>query len=526
TLVLERNLLEGLNTNQDIDANLTLIMEDIFSAAEQSIPNTIVTIRPSEHPWIRCQIKKHIRQHRHFYRKFKRTSNIFFWEKYRAIRNKIVNEVRKSKNDYLDKLDRALSTENVDTKMFWKTAKQFLNSSTPTSEIPTLTMNNEYADGDLKKAGMLLNYFASQTIINDDNKDIPNTLPSGSPLHSIEISIQDVKDVLQNLNLKKKACSPDLVSPHLLRGASVLAEPLSILFNRSLVNGYFPPPWKDANVIPIHKKDDKSIPSNYRPISLLSLVGKAMERCIHKHLYNYAIENEILTPLQSGFIKGDSTTFQLIHTYHSFCEAVDSGKEVRTIFCDISKAFDRVWHRGLLHKLSSIGCSNSVVRWFLSYLSGRKQRVVINGQASEWATIRAGVPQGSILGPLLFLIYINDIVIDIGANIRLFADDTSLYFVVDSPQNAVNILNNDLSTISEWAKTWLVSFNTSKTVSMVISRKVNPVQHPPLTMNGSILSETSSHKHLGITLSNSCTWSEHIEYIAKKAWVRLIFSEP
>ena len=156
-----------------------------------------------------------------------------------------------------------------------------------------------------------------------------------------------------------------------------------------------------------YKKDDKSLPSNYRPIFLLSSIGKTMERCVHKHLYNYVIDNDLITPLQSRFKHGDSTNFQLIHTYHSFCEAVDSGKEVKAVFCDISKAFDRVWHRGLLYKLSCIGCSNPVVKWFSSYLSGRRQRVVINGESSDLSPFRAGVPQGSILGPLLFLIYIN-----------------------------------------------------------------------------------------------------------------------
>ena len=159
---------------------------------------------------------------------------------------------------------------------------------------------------------------------------------------------------------------PDLLSPRLLKeGATALEEPLSMLFNRSLEKCYFPVTSKDANVSPIYKKDDKSLPSNYRPFSLLSSIGKDMERCVHKHLYNYVIVNDLLTPLQSGFKHGDSTNFQLIHTYHSFCEAVDIGNEVRAVFCDVSKAFDRVWHRGLLYKLSCIGCSNPVVKCFL-----------------------------------------------------------------------------------------------------------------------------------------------------------------
>ena len=163
-----------------------------------------------------------------------------------------------------------------------------------------------------------------------------------------------------------------------------------------------------------------------------------MERCIHKYLSNYITVNDILTPLQSGFRHGDSTTNQLLHTYHTICEAVDKGKGVRAVFCDISKAFDRVWHKGLLFKLRTIGCSDSIINWFLSYLSNRRQRVVINGQASDWASVLAGVPQGSILGPLLFLIFINDIVKHIGCSIRLFADDTSLYILNETSKPPVN----------------------------------------------------------------------------------------
>ncbi|MCG8078441.1 MAG: reverse transcriptase family protein, partial [Candidatus Thiodiazotropha taylori] len=288
-----------------------------------------------------------------------------------------------------------------------------------------------------------------------------------------------------------------------------------------LQQGYFPSDWKYANISPIHKKDDKSIPSNYRPISLLSSTGKVMERCVHKHLYNYVISHQLLTPLQSGFVQGDSTTYQLLHTYHTFCEAVDNGKEVRAVFCDISKAFDRVWHKGLLHKISGIGCSEHILKWFSSYLDGRHQRVVLNGQASDWTLVQAGVPQGSILGPLLFLLYINDIVNHIGCSIRLFADDTSLYITVECPNVAAQLLNTDLQTISNWADDWLVNFNANKTLSMIISRRTQPQLHPPLVMNGTLLQETNCHKHLGLTFSSSCNWSDHVKIISEKAWSRL-----
>ena len=224
-----------------------------------------------------------------------------------------------------------------------------------------------------------------------------------------------------------------------------------------------------------------------------------MERCVHKHLYNYMVTDQLLTPLQSGFREGDSTTNQLLHTYHTICESVDKGKEIRTVFCDICKAFDRVWHKGLLYKLRCMGCSNRIFNWFASYLSKRRQRVVINGQSSDWVYILAGVPQGSILGPLLFLIYINDIVKHTGCYIRLFADDTSLYTIVNFPIQSASILITDLQTISDLAAAWRVTFNPLKTLSMIISRICNPVYHPPLFMNGTLIKKTSYHKHLGLT---------------------------
>ena len=173
--------------------------------------------------------------------------------------------------------------------------------------------------------------------------------------------------------------------------------------------------WKEANVSPIHKKNDPSDVSNYRPISLLSTVSKVLEKIVHKYLFNFFRDNNVITPFQSGF---------------------DEGKEVHAIFCDISKAFDRVWHKGLLFKLKSAGVSGSLLTWFSDYLNDRKQRVVLPCASSSWTSVEAGVPQGSILEPLLFLLYINDIVEDINSSIRLFADDTSLYIIVDDPIHA------------------------------------------------------------------------------------------
>ena len=180
-----------------------------------------------------------------------------------------------------------------------------------------------------------------------------------------------------------------------------------------------------------------------------------------------------------------------------------------------------MWHAGLLAKLKAAGVSGNIHAWFADYLSDRKQRVVLPGAVSDWTYIRAGVPQGSILGPLLFLLYINDIVNDIGSNIRLFADDTSLFIIVDDPVTAAGCINADLGRISNWASTWLVTFNPSKTETLLISRKLNKPLHPPLFMQNHLISEVDSHKHLGLYFSNDCTWHQHINHITVKAWARI-----
>jgi hypothetical protein len=240
---------------------------------------------------------------------------------------------------------------------------------------------------DKDKSKLFNRYFCSQSIADDTNANLPSSIHNGpaAPLSSVTISSQDVKDVLQIINTNK-ATGPDGINPTLLKQASsVLADPLSKLFNLSLQQSTFPEKWKTANVIPVYKKGSKELVSNYRPISLLSVLGKTMERCVFKHVYNFIHENNILTPQQSGFRPNDSTVNQLLSITSDFYKAIDEGKEIRAVFFDISKAFDKVWHNGLLFKLEKIGITGCLLNWFRSYLTRRKQSVVINGAKSDEA---------------------------------------------------------------------------------------------------------------------------------------------
>ena len=291
--------------------------------------------------------------------------------------------------------------------------------------------------------------------------------------------------------------------------------PFKIISNNILQTGIFPDQWKKANVTPVHKKNDKQLITNYRPISLLPILAKVYERIIFKNLYNYLISNNLITKNQSGFRPGDSVTNQLLSLVNDIHTAFDDGKclEVRSVFLDMSKAFDKVWHEGLIFKLKQNGIEGKLLSLFNDYLSNRKQRVVINGSESSWGDINAGVPQGSVLGPLLFLVYINDLEVGIKSSVKFFADDTSLFSVVRDPLISAEELNHDLDLINQWAHQWKMCFNpdpTKQAEEVLFSYKNISPQHPPIYFNNTEVKRVDDHKHLGLVLDSKLSFTKHI----------------
>ena len=200
-----------------------------------------------------------------------------------------------------------------------------------------------------------------------------------------------------------------------------------------------------AYVVPVHKKSDKQILKNYRPISLLPICGKVFERLIYNSLFEYFIENNLISPNQSDFKPGDSCTNQFISITHEIYQSFDDGFEVRGVFLDISKAFDKVWHNSLIYNFKQNGVAGNLLDTFTNFLKETKQRVIMNGQYSTRTNGEAGVPQGSSLGPLLFLIYINDLLENLVSNPKLFVDDTSLFSVIGNNNLSAQYLNEDLN---------------------------------------------------------------------------------
>ena len=341
------------------------------------------------------------------------------------------------------------------------------------------------------------------------NAELPddNNFPQG--IGSIVATEQEVHDLLRCIDVSK-ATGPDNINPKLLKEAGICIVPsLTRLINLSLSQGVVPQKWKLANVIPLFKKGEKDDTNNYRPVSLLSCVSKILERVVFKHLFNYLRDNQFISPHQSGFQPGDSTTNQLSYLYHVFADALDKKKDVHIVFCDVKKAFDRVWHRGLLYKLQKAGVFGTLLEWFKNYLSNRYQQVVIRGQTSEKGKIKAGVPQGSVLGPLLFLIYMNDITSITHCNIKLFADDTSLYIEFDNNDDATDLLDHDLQNMQNWADQWLVKFCPSKSKLMTCTYKTK--DPAIIQFNNEALENVKNHKHLGLMLSSDLSWTSHVQ---------------
>jgi len=423
--------------------------------------------------------------------------------------------IQSAKSNYLNKLGNKLIDPNTSQKSYWKIINRVMNKC-KAPKIPPLLVNNKYIINCKEKAEIFASYFSNQCKVILSDSILPNfTYLTNARLDNITFTDEDILLLIRNLQ-PGKANGPDEISARMLLICDdSIVFPLKLIFQNILLTGVFPDLWKRANVTPIHKKGDKQITKNYRPISLLPICSKLFEKIVFKHLYNFLNVNALLTKNQSGFRPADSTINQLISLVNDIHKSFDSRKslEVRSVFLDISKAFDKVWHEGLLFKLEQNGISGSLLHLFRNYLYNRKQRVVLNGSISQFLDIESGVPQGSVLGPILFLIYINDLENNIISNVKFFADDTMIYSTVYDPVNSATELNHDLNIINKWAHQWKMAFNpdpSKQAVEVLFSQKKKKVYHPPLYFNDTIVIRADSHKHLGLILDSKLSFINHV----------------
>ena len=507
------------DTFDDIDDATNYWQTSFLESCKSKIPFRQIKIRPMDKPWINHDVKIHIRKRNRLYKRFKRTrlpTHQDLW-KHAARETNYVMAV--AKREHTEKIRSRLMNISIGEKNYWKLAKEVYGSKKIIG-IPSLTIGDKTINTSSEKAACFNKYFTDQQTLPPlrFNQQLPPIIfLTDSRLDFIQTNPDEIIAIIKTFDVGK-ANGPDGISNKLLKEtANSIALPLSNLINKSFILSKVPATWKEANVCPIFKKNDRTLVANYRPISLLSCVGKIQERIVYRQLYKYLKENNLLTWKNSGFKELDSAINQLLFITNNIYKALEDGKEICMVFLDVSKAFDRVWHSGVLNKLRCMGIEGRLFEWLCDYLSDRKIRVVINGQKSEWLRPNAGVPQGSILGPLLFLVFINDITENIESNINLFADDTSLMEIIENYVESYAKLNRDLDRLSTWANKWLVTFNATKTVYIKISRKLNPTPNPILRLNGEIIKEVSSHKHLGLTFNQTLTWTDHIKLLSSKA---------
>ena len=494
------------------DEQVKFFNEVIMNISGNFIPNETKIFKPKDPPWLTTTCKS-------LYLKYRRKFKIFVKNKCPAdkkveldeLKSRYTQLVETEKDNYMRNLGRKLANPNTGQKKYWTTLKTILRKNI-VSRIPPILIDNCFIVEAEEKCNFFNEFFRKQCIVPITSSKLP-TLIKTTPLsiENVIFSEDDITRHIKKLNPNKSHGHDNLSIKIIQMFGQSISKPLFIIYSNCIRQSYFPKTWKMGNVIPVYKKNEKNLMKNYRPISLLPICGKLFEKLIFDNLYNYVFSNNFISDKQSGYRRGDSTVKQLISITHEIHKAFDSKNEIRAVFLDISKAFDTVWHEGLIHKLKRIGIEGEMIGILNSFLSDRKQRVTIDGKNSDWAEVQAGVPQGSLLGPLLFLIYINDIVEVVNSEIRIFADDTFIFTVVN--EHCTETLNKDLESINKWAWQWKMVFNpdiTKQAVEIQFSRKRTPTRHDELSFNGIPVKKVKETKHLGMVLDEKLSFTSHI----------------
>ena len=333
------------------------------------------------------------------------------------------------------------------------------------------------------------------------------------PNMSSQISEEAVMEVLNNLK-QKLSCGHGGISSRLLKASkTVVCKPLTLIINQTLTSGIFPDTLKIAKIIPLFKKGDKTLLENYRPISILPAISKIFERIMFNQIHNHFSMHNLFHSGQYGFRANHSTQFAALE----LIDRITQGNMPITIFMDLSKAFDTLNHDILIYKLKSYGLSEAALKLMQSYLTNRKQYVEINNTQSTKNDITVGVPQGSILGPLLFIIYINDIIHSSTVfRFIIFADDTTLYTTLNTQEDINDILNDELLKINNWLKVNKLSLNVAKTKAMLFHMPQKRILNLRLKIAGSNIEFIENFNFLGITINKHLNWTKHMDILSVK----------
>ncbi len=436
------------------------------------------------------------------------------YQLYARARNQAKWTCKRAMKEYEKKISKSVKRN---PKAFWN----YVNSKMKHREtIPELKVsNNSQAKTDMEKARTFSDFFKT-VFTREDVHNLP-VYPNKEvtqELLDIHFTPDDVHDLLKNINVGKSP-GPDRLHPRVLHElADSITKPLFMLFRTSIDEGKLPLDWKEAVISPIYKnKGSKYLPTNYRPVSLTSVVCKIFEKIIRLNIIQHMRVNNLFSKDQHGFMEGRSCITNLLVSLENWTNIIDDKGSFDCIFLDFMKAFDAVPHERLLLKTSSYGIQGKILSWLRDFLCGRGQRVIVNGESSNREAVISGVPQGSVLGPVLFVLFINDLPDVVSASTKLFADDTKIYSRINNINDCI-MLQGNLNSLEEWAQKWNMRFHPDKCKILRVGKNHPPFQYTMLD-NGQQcdLEEVAIEKDLGITIDNQLSFETHCSNMVSKA---------
>ena len=515
---------------ENVDESCKQLTARILAGMEQFIPSATLRKGPAEPPWWTPECAQAVKTKQQAWRSLRHAPNDPRLQSiYREATEMASACHARAKHCHTASIRRKISNGEMSSREWWSTVKRAAGRSRA-ADIPLLSdVHGNEAATNKEKSECFAEHFASKcSLPNDLDADhIPQvTQRSAAEIHTVHFRPATVRKELRNLNPSKATGSDGIPGRVLKMCSDELCNPVAKLFAKAFHQGRQPQLWKLASVVPVHKKRSKSDVRNYRPISLLPILSKVMEAIINRSLTNFLESNNILSRRQYGFRRGLSTQDVLTLLSHRWHTAAVVGGATRIIAVDIAGAFDKVSHPGIIHKCQQQGVGGALLTWLTDYLTSRQLQAVVGGSTSLPHPVTAGVPQGSILGPTLFLLYVNDAEDHLPAGVELatYADDTTMYHSIATLGDIADgsaLLQHGLDRLAEWGAQWRITFEPTKSQAMTIAfhRQTWPV--PPVMFAGTQIQEKSCLRLLGVDFDSGLSFRQHVRSIACRASQRL-----
>ena len=524
---------------RDVNQSLSEFHRILLSVIDKVAPMKEIRVKSKPSPWMNSSILASIRKRDALFARFRKNrDDTALYKEYCQVRNAVQRDVKLAKESFYK---RGIQQNKGNSGRLWTLLKSLGYSKKTSDSSLNIVLEEDGAKiHDPMRVAKTFNEFYTTVASN-----LVSKLPSPSGVFSVtcqsfrrfysqKIGLRPsfVLSAVSSTFIRKQLCSLDpkkavgldgIASMFLRDAADHIVTPVTHIVNLSLMSETVPSSFKEAKVVPLYKKGSKLDPGNYRPVSILNVLSKILERAVHSQLNEYLEKRSILHDKQSGFRKGFSTDSCVIQLSDYLKHETSNGNYVGMVLIDLQKAFDTVDHDILIAKLRAIGVGS--IDWFSSYLSDRSQCVEVNGVRSDFRSISCGVPQGSILGPQLFLLYINDLGISIDCHLSLYADDSALFFAHKDPSIIAHRLSVELTNCSKWLVDNKLSLHVGKTECLIFGtkRSLKKVESFQVFCGGNAVKRVHEVKYLGVFFDATLSGLTHVNHVLKSCAGRLAF---